>query len=511
MSRKQALILITLLLGVFMTALDAGIISPALALIKARMFTPAGVPELISWTITIYVLGAVVSAPLMAKFSNIYGRKTIFMIDISLFAVGSFVCGSAEWLGGASQGWWILLAGRLVQAVGTGGITPVAVAEIGRTFPPEKRGMALGIFGGLFGLASVFGPAIGGVLSATVGWNWIFYLNLPLAVAILFLASRHLENTRDEAGLAFDMPGAVVLSAALIGFMYGLTQLGKDGNGQRTVDLTGSLLSVAVWPYLAFGLLLLGPLWWLEQRAANPIIPVRILNNRQLLVGYFLSTISGATMGLLIFIPQAAHYLLGTDIAASGGLVVPLALVTVFVTPAAGILLDKRGSRFVIVVGSAIAALGAGLYSLWVNDLFSFIVASLILGLGFGAIIGSPIRYIIINEVAERDRAPAISASSVFQQGGLLVGTSIVGGILSASAILLSQTQGRDELDLPNSLVKPAMQPAVQLGFGVIAVSLIISTLVAALFLKSRAAEKKTQTENAAPSVIAETEAVAQR
>ncbi len=490
MNRKQALILITLLLGVFMSALDAGIISPALALINAHLFAPAGVPELTSWTITLYVLGGVVSAPLMAKFSNMYGRKTIYILDITLFAIGSFIAGSAELLGGSTSGWWILLVGRLVQAFGTGGITPVAVAEIGRIFPPEKRGMALGIFGSLFGLTSVIGPLAGGLLSATVGWYWVFFMNLPLAALVIFLALNHLENSADEAGLAFDWRGAIVLSTLLICFMYGLTQLGKDSNGQRTIDIAGSLFSVAVWPYLIIGVILVGPLLWVEQRAVNPIVPVRILNNQQLLVGYLLSVISGATMGLLIFIPQAARYILGTDIAASGSLVVPLALVTVFVTPASGILLDKRGSRFVLSVGSAIAALGAGLFTFWVNDLFSFIIGLIVLGVGFGAIIGSPIRYILINEVAEQDRAPAISASSVFQQSGILLGTSIVGGILSASAIVLSNSQGKNQLDLPLSVVKPIMQPAVQQSFGVIAVGLIFSSVAALLLLKSRAQEK---------------------
>lgn len=489
MTRKQALVLITLLLGVFMAALDAGIISPALAIINARLFSPAGLPELTSWTVTIYVLGGVVSAPLMAKFSNIYGRKTIYILDIGCFAVGSFIAGSAEMLGGKTQGWWILLLGRLIQAVGTGGITPVAVAEIGRIFPPEKRGMALGIFGSLFGLSSVIGPLAGGLLSATIGWNWIFYLNLPLAALVIFMALK-LENTREETGLAFDWRGALILSALLICFMYGLTQLGKDGNGQRTVDIVGSLFSVSVWPYLFVGVLLLGPFLWLEERAHNPIVPVRILNSRQLIVGYLLSVISGATMGLLIFIPQAARYILGTDIAASGSLVVPLALVTFFVTPLSGMLLDKRGSRFVLTFGSALAAIGASLFTFWVNDLFSFIIGLIVLGIGFGAIIGSPIRYILINEVTEQDRAPAISASAVFNQAGILLGTSIVGGIISASAIVLTNRYGQNQLDLPLEVIKPIMQPAIQQGYGVIAVSLAVSAIVARLFLKSYAEEK---------------------
>lgn len=221
--------------------------------------------------------------------------------------------------------------------------------------------------------------------------------------------------------------------------------------------------------------------------------------NKYLIIAYLLSVIAGATMGLLIFIPQAARYILGTDIATSGTLVVPLALTTVFVTPLSGMLLDKIGSRLVVTLGSGIAAIGTGLFWFWVNTLFSFITATVILGVGFGAIIGSPIRYIIINETGESDRALAISASSVFQQGGLLIGTSVVGGILSAQAILLSNQYNTDEANLPLSIVKPFMQTAVQQAFGVIAVSLVVSGVLALIFLKSRLREKMTETKEEPP------------
>ncbi|MEI6043584.1 MAG: MFS transporter [Chloroflexota bacterium] len=501
MTRKQVLILVTLLLGVSMGALDAGIISPALPIINVQLFYPAGLPELTSWAITIYVLGTVVSGPLMAKFSNIYGRKTIYILDILLFTAGSLISGSAELLGGKTHGWWILLAGRLVQSLGNGGITPVAVAEIGRIFPPEKRGLALGLFGSIFGITSVIGPLAGGLLTATVGWNWVFYINLPLAVVVIFMALKKLENSPEEAGLAFDWRGALLLSTLLICFMYGLTQLGEDEAGQRSANIIGSFFTTAVWPYLLVGLLLVGPLLWIEQRVANPIVPVRILNNRQLLVGYLLTVIGGSTMGLLIFLPQAARYILGTDTAASGSLVVPLALTTVFVTPASGILLDKRGSRFVLVLGSAFAALGAGLFSFWVDDLFSFISSTVILGIGFGAIIGSPIRYILINEVSEQDRAPALSASAVFNQTGVLLGTSVIGAIISTSTIILSKNQGQNAFNLPLAIVKPIMQPAIQQSFGIIAISLTCSCLLALFLLKSQASERATSARHLATTL----------
>jgi Na+/melibiose symporter-like transporter len=307
------------------------------------------------------------------------------------------------------------------------------------------------------------------------------------------MAMRHLENTPDEAGMTFDWSGALVLSTLLICFMYGLTQLGKDSSGKRTVDVAASLFSTAVWPYLVVGILLVVPFLWLESRASNPIVSVRILNNRQLLIGYLLSVISGATMGTLIFIPQASHYILGTDTAMSGIMVIPMALTTVFATPASGIMLDKFGSRFVLTVGSAISALSCGLFTFWVNEVYSFIIALVIMGIGFGMIIGSPIRYIIIGEVGEKDRAPAISASSVFQQTGTLLGTSIMGGIFAASAIVLNKTYGKTDLELPLEILKPAMQPAVQQGFGVIMVCLIISCICSRFFLKSQAEEKDRQ------------------
>lgn len=486
---RRALVLLTLLLGVFLSALDAGIVSPAFSVLNEELFRPAGVPELTSWVITIYVLTAVVSAPLMAKLSNIWGRKPVYILDISLFAVGSAFAGMAEWLGGLSNGWWLLLVGRFIQALGTGGITPVAVAEVGNAFPPEKRGAALGLLGGLFGLASVVGPPLGGVISENFGWAWIFFINMPLCALVIILATR-LENHPEEANSRFDWPGALVLTLLLVSFMYGLTQLGKDGGGGRTTDLFASLGSLAVWPFLAIGGALFGPFLWLERRASNPIVPVRILNRRQILVGYLLSMVAGAVMGVLIFLPITAQYLLGSKPSEAGILVVPLALVTVFVTPTAGVLLDKIGSRLVLAIGSLIAALGSSLLGFWASDTLSFIISVSVLGVGFGAIIGSPIRYIIINEVSGRDRAPAISASAIFQQSGLLLGTTIIGAIIGARAVLLDEP-GRVNLQ-NQSDIKTFMQPAIQQAFGIMGFSLVVACLVTLFLLKRRAEEKAT-------------------
>src|SRR5579885_989093 len=179
MTRKQLIILITLALGVFMGALDMSIVSPAFTTLESTFAVPANI---ITWAITIYTLVYVVSQPLMGKISDLYGRKWIYIACVALFGIGSFICS-------LSSHFSVFLIGRAIQAWGAGGVLPVVGAVVADTIPEQRRGMALGITGSLFGVAAIIGPNLGGWLTAghslfgaiTTGWHDIFLLNVPLA------------------------------------------------------------------------------------------------------------------------------------------------------------------------------------------------------------------------------------------------------------------------------------------------------------------------------------------
>ena len=250
MSRNR--ILAVLFFGVLMAALDIAIIGPALPTIQQAFAVDA---RNIGWVFSIYVLMNLVSTPLMAKLSDIYGRRAVYVTDVALFGIGSAIVM-------LSPSFAVLLLGRAVQGFGAGGIFPVASAVIGDTFPPEKRGGALGLIGAVFGLAFIVGPILGGIL-LMFGWHWIFAINLPIALILIVAAWKVLPTTRPAEKKPFDWQGMVTLAILLSALAFGLSRI-------DTQDFLASLLSWQVWPFLLLSVVLVPVFWLLEHRAVDP-------------------------------------------------------------------------------------------------------------------------------------------------------------------------------------------------------------------------------------------------
>ena len=235
--------------------LDIAIVAPALPAIQASHTTVNA--RLLAWVFTIYVLFNLIGTPLMAKLSDALGRRPIYLLDVSLFAIGSLVVATSPSFG-------VLLVGRAIQGLGAGGIFPVASAVIGDTFPAEKRGRALGLIGAVFGLAFLVGPVLGGVILALATWRWLFLVNLPIAVVVLILAVSNLPAARPGERKPFDFLGMAVLGAGLAALTFGINQI-------DTQNFFSSFASLDVWPFLAATILLLVAFWYLENRAVDPI------------------------------------------------------------------------------------------------------------------------------------------------------------------------------------------------------------------------------------------------
>src|SRR5512140_3998761 len=183
--KQRNRILTVLFIGVLMAALDIAIVGPALPAIQ-KAFTVSD--RTLTWMFSIYVLFNLIGTPLMAKLSDMFGRRSLYVLDVALFAFGSLLVAISPTFG-------VLLAGRAIQGLGAGGIFPVASAVIGDTFPPEQRGRALGLIGAVFGIAFLIGPIIGGVL-LLFGWPWLFLVNLPLAAGVIAASLRLLPAVR---------------------------------------------------------------------------------------------------------------------------------------------------------------------------------------------------------------------------------------------------------------------------------------------------------------------------
>ncbi len=412
--RSNLPLLLTLALGVFAGALDLGVLSPALPAI-AHTFAVA--PRDVAWVFTLYLFANVIAIPVMSKLSDSYGRRPIYVLCVSIFGLGSL-------LAIVAPSFEIFLVARAIQAIGAGGIFPVATAAIADRVPVERRGSALGLLGAIWGLAAILGPNLGGVLTHFFSWHWIFAANVPLALAVIVLAQRNLPGPAAHRRGPLDLAGIVVLAIGLLGTMIGLTRLdvhsARFGNG-----IVFGALAVALIAFLA-----LVPI---ERRAQEPVIAPRLFAGRQLSVTYALEVLIGLLEGALFFIPAALVAAAGLNYAEAGAISAIGALMFVTVIPLAGRALDAFGSRAVLLSGAVLSAAGLGLFGVTLAYLPAAIFSIALAGVGFGALLGAPTRYIITNEVPSSMRATGVGLLSVFLIIGQIFGASLAGGIVGTN------------------------------------------------------------------------------
>jgi EmrB/QacA subfamily drug resistance transporter len=405
--------LLTLALGVFAGALDAGILSPALPALT-RDFGAA--PRDSAWVLTLYLVADVVAIPVMSKLSDVYGRRVIYSLCVAIFALGSALAIVAPTFA-------IFLAARAIQAIGAGGIFPVATAAIADRVPLERRGSALGLLGAVWGLAAIVGPNVGGAITHFLSWHWIFAINIPLAVVVIVLAQRTLPTTAARTRGPLDVAGIVVLSVGLLGVMVGLSQLDTKGPVLSSFVVASALvLAICAFATLAV----------IERRAPEPVIAPDLFATRQLSVTYALEVVIGMLEASLFFIPAALVAALGLNAAAAGAMAAIGALVFVATIPLAGRALDTFGSRIVLMAGASTTAFGLALFAFDFTSIPVAVVAIAIAGVGFGALLGAPTRYIVSNEVPATRRATAVGLLSIFLIVGMIAGGSLAGGLIGS-------------------------------------------------------------------------------
>lgn len=413
LARSSLPLLLTLGLGVFAGALDLGVLAPALPALALQFGTSA---SSLAWVFTGYLLANVVSIPVMAKLSDRYGRRPIYISCVTLFALGSA-------LAIAAPSYPLFLFARIVQALGAGGIFPVATAAIADCTPVERRGAALGLLGAVWGLAAIIGPNVGGIATHFWGWRAIFALNVPLAIVVIALACRYVPAAATRRRGPLDVAGLVVLSIALLATMTALTALDASALfGGPVVAIVSGTIAICA-------LIALIPI---ERRASDAIIAPRLIANRQVLITYALELGIGILEGALFFIPAALVAAQGLSYAAAGAIASIGALAFVVVIPLAGRMLDRFGSRAVLGGGALFTAAGLALFAAQLATPWAAIAGITIAGVGFGALLGAPTRYIISNETPQEMRATAMGLLSIFLIMGQIVGGSLAGGVIGA-------------------------------------------------------------------------------
>ena len=426
LSHQQiVVVLFGLMAGVMLAALDQSIVGTALP----RIVSELGGLDKLAWVVTAYLLTATAATPLWGKISDLYGRRPIFQAAILIFLAGSVLCG-------LSQNLPQLIAFRAIQGIGGGGLMAIAFSIIGDVIPPRERGRYQGYFGAVFGVSSVAGPLLGGWFTDGPGWRWIFYINLPVGIAALVITSMALKLPSVRREHTIDYLGAALIVAAVSSLLLYLDWAGKDYGWFAPGSL--ALLVAAVILTVLFVIV--------EQRAAEPIIPLRLFQNSVFAVGNLYGFLAGIAMfGAIIFLPLYLQAVLGMSPTESGLAMLPAVIGILTTSIVSGRLITRTG-RYKIypILGAAVLIVSLLLLSRLRVDTPFWQVA--LFELVFGAGLGMTMQTIVTavqNAVEYRDLGAATSATTFFRQMGGTIGAAVFGAILANRlALHLAQQLG---------------------------------------------------------------------
>jgi EmrB/QacA subfamily drug resistance transporter len=414
LSRAQMnIVFVTIMLGMLLSALDQTIVSTALPTIVGDL----GGAGHQSWVVTAYMLAETISTILAGKFGDLFGRKRVFQLGVLVFIIGSFFCGLANSM-------VLLIAFRAVQGIGGGALTVTSTALIADVIPLRLRGQYQGALGAVFGVTTVIGPLLGGVFTDDLSWRWVFYVNVPIAVIVIAMAARTIPRVRSDRKPKIDYLGCLFVALGATGLTLATSWGGTEYAWGSATIIGLFVASVAALVIFVF----------VEMRAEEPILPMRLFRSRVFSVASVLSFIVGfAMIGSITFLPTFLQYVNGVSATTSGLRMLPMVLGLLATALISGTIVSKTGRyRLFPIAGSAITAVGLYLLSrmdqhtsIWVESLYL-----LVLGAGIGLIM-QILTLVVQNTVDYSDLGTATSGVTFFRTLGGSFGASIMGSIFS--------------------------------------------------------------------------------
>jgi EmrB/QacA subfamily drug resistance transporter len=423
LSHRQILVVMAgLMAGMFLAALDQSIVGVALPRITSEL----GGLDKLSWVVTAYLLTSTAATPLWGKISDLRGRRPIFQAAIVVFLVGSVICGFSPEIADALglSGINVMIVGRAVQGLGAGGLMSLALAVIGDVIPPRERGKYQGFFAAVFGVSSVAGPLLGGWFTDNLGWEWIFFINIPIGVAALVVTSLALKLHQVRRQASVDYLGAATIVGSVTSLVLYLSWAGPD---------TGWLSTTGIW--LLVATVVLAVLFILvESKAKEPIIPLELFQHWTFTSNIIFAMIMGIGMfGGLIFLPIYLQAVRGMSATHSGLSMLPL-VVGIFTTSIGGGQIMARTGRYkwMPITGAAVVGSALFAFSKLQVDTPYYVVALMMYA--FGAGLGFTMQVVVTavqNSVDRKHMGVATASVAFFRSMGAAIGTALLGAILN--------------------------------------------------------------------------------
>ena len=401
----------------FMVVLDALVVITALP--RMQLDLHVGLPAL-QWTVNAYGIAFAAGIITAAALGDRLGRRRVFITGVALFTLASAACALAPSVS-------VLIAARAVQGLGGAAVLPLSLTILTAAYPAERRGAIIGIYGGLAGLAVAIGPLVGGAVTEGLDWHWIFWVNVPIGVAVSLLALRLLPETYG-APARLDLPGVALVSAGVVALVWGLVRTGQAGWTSPEIVIT-----------LAAGAALLAAFFAWESRAPEPMLPLRLLRIRAFAAGNATAFLMmGATFGAGFLVAQYFQFALGYSPLGTGVRLLPWLATPMLISPVAGAVSDRIGRRPMIATGLLLQAAGFGWVALKASPAAGnpqLVLALLVAGVGISMALPT-VPAAVLSSVAPPEMGKAAGISTMMQRFGAVFAVAIASSVFAANGHL---------------------------------------------------------------------------
>lgn len=414
MTREQLLVTIAVMAGLAVAALDTTVVATAMPTIIGQL----GGVQRYGWVFSGYLLAATTTVPLFSKLADMHGRKPIFLIGIGLFVGGSVLCG-------LSQSITQLIIFRTLQGLGAGAVQPIALTIVGDLFEPVKRARVQGFFSSVWGVSAVVGPGLGGLLTETVGWRWVFYVNVPVGAVAIWLIVRHFHESIERRRHRLDWAGTLSLSLGIAVLLIAVTEVGAIAGWSSAAFLV--LIAVAAGMLIAFVRI--------EQRAAEPVIDLALVRRPLIAAAITIQVLAGVLLfGVQSYVPPMVQGIQGGTALAAGAAVATMSIGWPLASIVTGRWLVRSTSRPPILLGTACLLAGSLLITQIgrVDVLAYTMLGSAIVGAGLG-FLNTAIMVTLQSSVGWQQRGVVTGLVQFSRTIGGAVGVGLLGGILAAA------------------------------------------------------------------------------